>query len=59
MLGQLDSKTDSHLTKLEQRSQIFVKLCFRELPDSKLSGLHLFDNMAIINGFKNWSKTER
>ena len=28
---------------------IFVKLGFRELCDSKLSGLHPFDNMAITH----------
>ena len=33
----------------QQRPQIFVKLSFRELYDSKLSGLHPFDNMAIIH----------
>ena len=38
-----DSKRDSHSTKFEQRTQIIVKLSFREL-----SGLHPFDNMAII-----------
>ena len=43
---EFDSKKDSHLTKLEQRPQIFVKLSFSELRGSKLSGLHLFD-MAI------------
>ena len=26
--------------------------------DSKLSGLHPFDNMAMIHEVKNWSKTE-
>ena len=31
------------------RLQIFVKLSFRELYNSKLSGLHPFDNMAIIH----------
>ena len=33
--------------KIEQRPQIFVKLSFRELSDSKVSGLCPFDNMAI------------
>ena len=33
--------------KLKQRPQILAKLCFRELCDSKLFGLHPFDNMAI------------
>ena len=36
-------------TKFEQRHRIFAKLSFRELRDSNLSGLHAFDNMAIIN----------
>ena len=40
----LDSRKDSQPTKFEQRSQIFVKLSFRELCDSKLSSLHAFDN---------------
>ena len=47
MLGEFDSRKDSHSTKLKRRSQIFVKLSFRELHGSKLSGLHPFDNMAI------------
>ena len=33
--------------KFEGRPQIFIKQSFRELCDSKLSGLHAFDNMAI------------
>ena len=49
MSGEFDSTKDSHLTKLEQRPLIFVKLSFRELCDSKLSGLHTFYNMAIIH----------
>ena len=36
-------------TKFERRPQIFVTLSFRELCDSKLFGLHAFDNMAIIH----------
>ena len=47
--GEFDSRKDSQSTKFEQRPQIFVKLSFRELCDSKLSGLHAFDNMAIIH----------
>ena len=54
-----DSRKDSHSTKFKRRPQIFVKLRFRELCDSKLSGLHPFDNMAMIHEVKNWSKTER
>ena len=49
MSGEFDSRKDSHSTKLEQRPQIFVKLSFRELCGSKLSGLHPFDNMVIIH----------
>ena len=58
MSGDFDSRKDIHSTKLGQRPQIFVKLNSRELRDSKLSGLHLFDNMAIIHCIKNVSKTE-
>ena len=47
MSGEFDSREDSQSTKFEQRPQIFVKVSFRELCDSKLSGLHAFDNMAI------------
>ena len=39
----------SRSTKFERRAQIFVKLSFRELCNSKLSGLYAFDNMAIIH----------
>ena len=35
--------------KIKQKPLIFIKLSFRQLPDSKLSGLHAFDNMAIIH----------
>ena len=49
MSGEFDSRKDSHSTKLERRPQIFVKLSFRELCGSKLSGLHAFDNMALID----------
>ena len=59
MSGEFDSRKDSQSTKFERRRRIFVKLSFRELCDSKLSGLHPFDNMAIIHWVKNWSKTER
>ena len=34
--------------KFKRRPQIFIKLSFRELCNSKLSGLRAFDNMAII-----------
>ena len=48
MSGEFDSRKNSQSTKFEQSSQIFLNLSFRELCDSKLSGLHPFDNMAII-----------
>ena len=59
MSREFDSKKESHSTKLERRPQILVKLSFRELCGSKLSGLHPFDNMVIIHWVKNLSKTER
>ena len=43
---EFDSRKDAHSIKFERRSQIFTKLSFRELCDSKLSNLHPFDNMA-------------
>ena len=49
MSGEFDSRKDLQSAKFEQRPQIFIKLSFRELWDSKLSGLHAFDNMAIIH----------
>ena len=50
MSGKFDSmsgKFDSHLTKRELRPQILVKLSYRELCNSKLSGLRPFYNMTI------------
>ena len=49
MSGEFDSRKDSQSIKVKQRPQIFVKLSFRKLGNSKLSGLHHFDNMAIIH----------
>ena len=49
MSGEFDSRKDSQSTKFKRRPQIFVKLSFRELCNSKLSGLHAFDNMVIIH----------
>ena len=49
MSGEFNSRKDSQSTKFERRPQIYVKLKFRELWDTKLSGLHAFDNMAIIH----------
>ena len=48
----------THSTKFEWEPQIFAKLSFRELCDSKLSGLHPFHNIAIIHWVKNRSKAE-
>ena len=47
MSGDFDSRKDSHLTEFKQKPSILVKLSFRELCDSKVSGLCPFDNMAI------------
>ena len=44
MSREFDSRKDSHSTKFERTPLIFVKLSLRELCDSMLSGLHLFDN---------------
>ena len=52
MSGELDSRKDLQSTKFERRPRVFVKLSLRELCDSKLSGLHAFDNMVIIHKFK-------
>ena len=49
MSGGFGSRKDSQSTKFERGSRIFVKLSFRELCDSKLCGLHAFDNMGIIH----------
>ena len=49
MSGEFDSRKGPQSTKFKQRPQIFVKLSFGELCDSKLSGLHAFNNMAIIH----------
>ena len=49
MSGECDSRKDSESRKFDRRPQIFIKLSFRELCHSKLSGLHPFDNMAIVH----------
>ena len=49
MSGELSSRKDLPSTKLERRPQIFIKLSFRELCGSRLSGLHPFDEMVIID----------
>ena len=45
MSGKFDSRKDSQSTKFERRPQIFVKLSFSELCDSKLFDLHAFDKI--------------
>ena len=40
MSGEFDPRKDSYSTILEQRPLIFLKLSFRELYGSELSGLH-------------------
>ena len=47
--GEFDSRKDSQSTRFEPWPQIFVKVSFRELCDSELSSLHVFDNMALIH----------
>ena len=47
MSGEFDSRKDPYPTKFERKLRILVKLSFRELCDSKLSGLRPFDNMTI------------
>ena len=47
MSREFDSGKDSHLTKFERRCRVLVKLSFRELCYSKLSGLRPCDNMVI------------
>ena len=58
MSREFDSRKDSRSTKFKRRPQILVRLSFRELYDSKLSGLHPFDKMAIIHQVKYKSNTE-
>ena len=48
MSGEFNSRKDSHSTVFE-----------RELWDWKLSGLHPFDNVALIHWVKNRLKIER
>ena len=48
MSAKFDLRKDLHLKKFKRKPRIFVKLSFRELRNSKLSGLHTFDNIAII-----------
>ena len=49
MLGQFDSRRDLNSTKFERGARIFVKISYRDLHDSKSSGLHPFDNMVVIH----------
>ena len=47
MSEDLDSRRYSHSAKFERRTQILVKLSFRELCDSNLFVLRCSDKMAI------------
>ena len=58
MSEEFDSRKNLQPTKFEQRHQILVKLIFRKLCDSKLSGLLAFDNAAIILNSLNRLKIE-
>ena len=49
MSGEFDLRKDSQSTKSKRRRPMFEKLSFRELCNTKLCGLHAFDNMAIIH----------
>ena len=49
MSAKFDSRKVSQSTKFEPRPQIFVKFSLRELCDSNLSVLHVFDNMVTIH----------
>ena len=49
MSGEFDLRKDSKSKKFERRARIFIKLSFRELCRSKVSGLYAFDNMVIIH----------
>ena len=53
------SRKDPHSRKFQQKPRIYIKLSFRELRNSNLSGLHSFDNMTINNWVKNRLKTEK
>ena len=59
MSGDFDLRKDPQLIKFGQKLRILVKLSLRELCDSKLFGLHPFNNMAIIHCVKNRLKTEK
>ena len=59
MSEEFDSRKDSQSIKFKQRPWIFVKLSFREMCDSKLSGLYPFDNIAIIHWVKISSEAEK
>ena len=47
MLGDIDSRKDSHPMKIERILRILVKLNFTELYDSNLSGLGPFNDIVI------------
>ena len=46
---EFDSRKDSQSKKFKRRPRTFKNPSFKDLCDSKLSGLHAFDNLAIIH----------
>ena len=56
--GELDSRKDLHPIKFKRRHRILIKLRFKTLCDSKLSGLRAFDDTTILLSWKRL-KSER
>ena len=52
MSGEFDSRKDLQTKKFGRRPQMFLKLSFIELSNSKLSGLQAFDYMKIYHSSK-------
>ena len=52
MSGEFDSRKDLQTKKFERRPRISLKLSFRELSNSKLSGLQAFHYMVIYHSSK-------
>ena len=52
MSGEFDSRKDPQSPTFKRSPQIFIKQSFGELCDSKLSGLHPFNNMTTIHQVK-------
>ena len=52
MSEEFDSRKDLQTKKFERKPQMFLKLSFIELSNSKLSGLQAFDYMKIYHSSK-------